>query len=134
MDKLIKNFYYFGHLTNTQAYSLYSSKIRKHDFNYNQVLFFLNYNYVCNSNNLNLIYNKNLTIDKIKEELKLNNFYLENNIGLFMYPNICAKHIYTLHNSSNLKLKEKKILQNLMNDELDKLKNSFDDNYNKYLQ
>ena len=133
MDKLTKNFYYFGHITNTKAYNLYSSRIRKHDFNYHQLLFFLNYNYSCNSNNLNLIQNKNFPLEKIKEELKLNKFYLENNVGLFVYPNLCIKHIHTINNSSVLKSKEKKILQNVMNDELDKLKNLFDEDYSKYI-
>ena len=56
-----------------------------------------------------------------------------NNLGLFVYSNLCIKHIHTINNSSVLKSKEKKILQNVMNDELDKLKNLFDEDYSKYL-
>ena len=82
---------------------------------------------------MNLIQNKNFPLEKIKEETKLNKFYLDNNLGLFVYPNLCINHINTLNNYSVLKSKEKKILQNVMNDELDKLKNLFDEDYSKYI-
>ena len=74
------------------------------------------------------------SIDNLKEEMKLNNFYNENNIGLFIYPNICLKNMYTINMANKLSNNEKKILVNLMNDELNKINISYKKDYNKFLK
>ena len=41
MKTLLRSFYDLGHLTNAKSYTLYSSKLKKHDYYWN---FFMNYN------------------------------------------------------------------------------------------
>jgi hypothetical protein len=127
MKTLLRSFYDLGHLTNAKSYTLYSSKLKKHDYYWN---FFMNYNYCSVSLKLNQAYDNQLDTDKIREEFKLNSFYLDKNIGLFVYPNLCLKHIHTIHNSNSLKNKQqKKIFQNVMNQQYEKIIEEFNKNY-----
>lgn len=127
MKTLLRSFYDLGHLTNAKSYALYSGQLKKHDYYWN---FFLNYNYSSISLKLNEAYNNNLDVDKIRSEYQLNNFYLDKNIGLFLYPNLCLKHIYTIHNSNSLKNKQQvKIFKNVMNQQYEKIIEEFNKNY-----
>lgn len=130
MKTLLRTFYDLGHLTNSKSYAFYSSQLKKHDYYWN---FFLNYNYLSISQKLNEAYENNLEIDKISSEHQLNNFYLDKNIGLFVFPNMCLKHIYTIHQSSSLKNKQQmKIFKNVMNTQYEKIVEEFNKNYTNF--
>ena len=128
MKTLLRSFYDLGHIANSKSYYLYSRKLKKHDYYFN---FFLNYNYCCITQNLNLAYKNQFDIEKLKEEYKLNSFYFDKNIGLFVYPNICMKHIYTIHKAKTLKKEQNKILKNVMSEHYEKLVNEFNSDYLK---
>jgi len=131
MKTLLRSFYDLGHLTNSKSYTFYSSQLKKHDYYWN---FFLNYNYSSISLKLNQAHDNKLDIDNIREEHKLNNFYLDKNIGLFVFPNMCLKHIYTIHQSSTI-LKNKqqiKIFKNVMNTQYEKIIEDFNKNYTNF--
>lgn len=128
IESLLRSFYYFGQITNAKSFYLYKEKLSK--TYYHQHLF-LNFTYGIITQNLNLSLENKFTIEKVKDELKLNNFYNENNIGLFIYPNICLKHMYTINNANQLTKVQKKTIIDLMDGELIKLNENFEVDYAK---
>jgi hypothetical protein len=131
LKNLVRSFYNYGQLTNSKSYYLYKNKLSK--INYYEH-FFLNFTYCSLTQNLNLSLENKFTLEKLQEEFKLNNYYNENNIGLFIFPNLCLKHMYTLNKANKITLSEKKILNEIMNKELINIQKNFDINYNNMLR
>jgi hypothetical protein len=131
LKNLVRSFYNYGQLTNSKSYYLYKNKLSK--INYYEH-FFLNFTYCSLTQNLNLSLENKFTLERLQEEFKLNNYYNENNIGLFIFPNLCLKHMYTLNKANKITLSEKKILNEIMNKELINIQKNFDINYNNMLR
>jgi hypothetical protein len=131
LKSLIRSFYNLGHLTNAKSFDLYKNKLSK--INYYEH-FFLNFTYCSITQNLNLSLQNKFSVEKLNEEFKLNNYYNENNIGLFIFPNICIKNIYTLNKANKLSHAEKKLLNEIMNKEFTDIKKNFDMNYYNILK
>jgi hypothetical protein len=129
LQNLLRSFYNYGHLTNSKSYYLYKNNLSK--INYYEH-FYLNFIYCSITQNLNLSLENKFTAENLKEEFKLNNYYNENNIGLFIFPNLCLKNMYTINKAKKLNTNEKKIFNEIMLKELESIKKNFETYYNNF--